>query len=337
MKNVALIMNLGSPDRADISSVRKYLKQFLMDKYVLDFPVVFRWLLVNGVILRFRPKKTTEAYKAIWTNEGSPLLVISERVVEKLRSATSVPIYLAMRYGNPSIRDVLESIRDEHPDIVTLSIVPMYPHYAMSTTKTIIEELQNTICELGFHVQIKCKGPFYDDPKYIDALSDSIAPYISGKYEHYLFSYHGLPVRHLLKTDPTGQHCYSCDDCCNVPSEAHLYCYKHQVIKTTELVAERLNLPEDRFSVSFQSRVLKDPWITPFTDSEIERLAETGLKSIAVICPAFVSDNLETLEEIAIEGKETFVKAGGSVCDLIPCMNDNRLWIKALKSYVESM
>ena len=186
-------------------------------------------------------------------------------------------------------------------------------------------------------MQIKCKGPFYDDPKYIDALSDSIAPYISGKYEHYLFSYHGLPVRHLVKTDPTGHHCYSCDDCCNVPSEAHLYCYNHQVIKTTELVAERLNLPEDRFSVSFQSRVLKDPWITPFTDSEIERLAETGLKSIAVICPAFVSDNLETLEEIAIEGKETFVKAGGSVCDLIPCMNDNNLWIKALKSYVESM
>ena len=207
----------------------------------------------------------------------------------------------------------------------------------MATTKTIIEKVQDTICELGFDVQIKYKEPFYNDFKYIDALSDSIAPYVSSKYEHYLFSYHGLPVRHLVKTDPTGHHCYNCNDCCNVPSEAHLYCYKHQVIKTTSLVAERLNLPSDRFSVSFQSRLLRDPWITPFTDSEIVRLAQSGLKSIAVICPAFVTDNLETLEEIAIAGKETFLEYGGIKCDLIPCMNDNNLWIKALKYYIESM
>ena len=337
MKNVALLVNLGSPDRADIPSVRKYLKEFLMDKNVLDNSVVFRWLLVHGLILRFRPKRTTKAYKAIWTDQGSPLLVISKRVVKKLQSVTSVPIYLAMRYGNPSIRDVLESIRADHPDIELLSVVPLYPHYAMSTTKTVVEKVQDMICELGFDVQIKYKEPFYNDAKYLDALSDSIAPYVSSKYEHYLFSYHGLPVRHLVKTDPTGHHCYNCNDCCNVPSSAHLYCYKHQVMQTTALVAERLHLPGDRYSVSFQSRLLRDPWITPFTDSEIVKLAQSGLKSIAVICPAFVSDNLETLEEISIEGKETFVEAGGSVCDLIPCMNDNHLWINALKSYVESM
>ena len=337
MKNVALIINLGSPDSADIPSVRKYLKEFLMDKYVLDNPALVRWLLVHGLILRFRPKRTTEAYKAIWTDKGSPLLVTSKRVVEKLQSVASVPIYLAMRYGNPSIRDVLDSIRVDHPDIQLLSIVPLYPHYAMSTTKTVIEKVKDMCLELGFDVQIKYKEPFYNEPKYINALADSIAPYVSAKYEHYLFSYHGLPVRHLVKTDPTGQHCYSSNDCCNVASSAHLYCYKHQVLTTTALVAEKLNLPSDKFSVSFQSRLLRDPWITPFTDSEIVKLAQRGVKSIAVICPAFVSDNLETLEEIAIEGKETFIEAGGSRLDLIPCMNDNHLWIDTLKHYVESM
>ena len=335
VKKVALLVNLGSPRNCDVKSVREYLDEFLMDKYVLDYPKIIRWLLVKFIILRFRPKRTSEAYKSIWTENGSPLISISGDVQNKLRNISTIPIYISMRYGDPSIGSTIQTIRMTHNHVDTLHVVPLYPHYAMSTTKTVSDRIKEVINEIDWDVRIHIEKPFYSNEKYINALSCSIESSWSNNYEYLLFSYHGLPVRHLRKCDPTGKHCYFHQDCCNVESVAHNYCYRHQVYETTKLVAKKLHLQESRYSVSFQSRLLSDPWLEPFTDLEIKRLAKSGIRRLAIVCPAFVSDNLETLEEIAIAGKEIFLENGGERCDLIPCMNDDDRWIDVLSDLIK--
>ncbi|UCG53844.1 MAG: ferrochelatase, partial [Candidatus Latescibacterota bacterium] len=323
-----LLVNLGSPASPSAGDVRAYLREFLMDERVIDVPYLLRFVLVNFFVLPFRPKRSAEAYRSIWTTEGSPLVVTSRKVQRLLQNGMNAPVALAMRYGSPSIesgiRELLET--PEH-GVEEIMLVPLFPHYAMSTTEGIVTAARKALVSTGSNVRMHVLPPFYDNAHYIRALSDGIREYLDQGYDHLLFSYHGLPERHVKKADPTGRHCLRRDDCCVAPSKAHGTCYRHQVMRTTELVAEKLGLEEGAYSVAFQSRLGRDKWLTPFAHSEIVRLAESGIKKLVVVCPSFVSDCLETLEEIGIQARRAFYSAGGEEFELIPCLNDDPLWI----------
>lgn len=329
-----LLVNTGSPDSPDVADVRRYLGQFLMDGRVLDQPWPLRKLIVSGFILPSRPKRSAEAYRAIWWSEGSPQVVLSRRLAESLQATTSMPVALAMRYGNPSIENGLTALLQR--DASDVLLVPLFPHYAMSTTESVVEETKAVMARLKPGSPLRVLPPFYDNPLYLDALTASARPYLSQGYDHLLLSYHGLPERHLRKTDPTGNHCLSVANCCTLPSPAHATCYRHQVLTTTELFVRRVGVPADKYSVAFQSRLGRDSWLQPSTAGELVRLAEAGVQRLLVICPAFIADCLETLEEIGRAGRETFLAAGGQSFTLIPALNDQPYWVAALKQLVEA-
>ena len=329
-----LLVNLGSPDSPKAKDVKKYLNEFLMDACVIDLPLLLRALLVKGIILNFRPKKSAAAYAKVWTSNGSPLITISYQVLEKLRNVKpNMPIALAMRYGNPSIKNALHELVDQR--VQKVIVIPLYPQYAMATSQTIAiltEKIRKSCFE---NLQLEFVHAFYNQPLYIKALASKIKNYLQNKtYDHLLFSYHGIPLRHIYKTDPTKTHCKIDHNCCSQASPAHHFCYRHQCYQTTKNVAEFLNLKLDSYSVSFQSRLGKDPWLEPYTDATIVKMAKNGIKNLAVVTPAFVSDCLETLEEIAMEGKEEFLEAGGSNFYAIPCLNDDDLFIDFLKNLI---
>jgi ferrochelatase len=326
-----LLVNLGSPDSPSVCDVRRYLGEFLMDGYVIDVPFLLRKLIVGGFILPFRPKRSAQTYRSIWTSAGSPLIVMSRRVHRLVADRLDVPVELAMRYGNPSIRSTVERLVAGGAG--RIFVVALYPHYAESTVRTSVEAVKRAVHEIGTDVALEFTRPYYDDPMYIDALAGSARGYLEKDYDHLLISYHGLPERHLRKADPTGAHCLSTGDCCTRPSKAHATCYRHQVLRTTELLAERLAIPKDKYSVSFQSRLGRDKWLEPFTIAEARRLGASGVKRLLVICPAFVSDCLETLEEIGMGVRDEFLAAGGESFEMIPCMNDHVKWIDTLEYY----
>ncbi|WP_435624173.1 ferrochelatase [Flagellimonas sp.] len=332
MKGV-LLVNLGSPDSPTPKDVKPYLDEFLMDERVIDVPKLLRNLLVRGIILQTRPKKSAEAYSKIWWDEGSPLIVISERFTEKVRQHTKMPVALGMRYGSMSIKKALQELKDKGVDEVLL--VPLYPHYAMSSYETVVVKTMEVQQAFFPEMHLTTLPAFYKNQDYIKVLSESIAEGLKDfEYDHILFSYHGIPERHIRKSDPTKFHCKIDGSCCKVNSVAHHTCYRHQCYDTTELVKEYLDLPEDKVSSSFQSRLAGDPWLKPYTDFEFERLAKEGKKRLAVITPAFVSDCLETLEEIAMEGKEQFEEAGGEHYIHIPCLNDSDAWVSLMAQWV---
>jgi len=327
-----LLINLGSPDSTSISDVKKYLDEFLMDKRVIGKSYIFRWILVKLIILNFRPKKSAKAYKKIWWKEGSPLIVLSRRLFKKVSDLMQIPVALAMRYGSISIYNGLKELNEKGVD--EFIILPLYPHYAMSSYETVVEKVKEEV-EINFpENKIKVIEPFYNDPKYIELLSRKIKDTIKDvEYDHILFSYHGIPVSHLKISDPTNAHCYKAQNCCSVDSEAHKTCYKHQVTITTELVAKYLGLERGKYSISFQSRLANEPWLKPYTDSELERLAKEGKKNMVVVTPAFVTDCLETLEEIVMEAKEEFLEAGGENYYYVPCLNDDDSWAKLISKW----
>ena len=329
-----LLINLGSPDSTSISDVKKYLDEFLMDKRVIGKSYIFRWILVKLIILNFRPKKSARAYKKIWWKEGSPLIVLSRRLFKKVSDLMQIPVALAMRYGSISIYNGLKELNDKGVD--GFIILPLYPHYAMSSYETVVEKVKEEV-KINFpENKIKVIEPFYDDPKYIELLSLKIKDTIKGiEYDHILFSYHGIPVSHLKISDPTNTHCYKAKNCCSVDSKAHKTCYKHQVTITTELVAKYLGLEREKYSISFQSRLANEPWLKPYTDSELERLAKEGKKNMVVVTPAFVTDCLETLEEIVMEAKEEFLEAGGENYYYVPCLNDDDNWAKLISKWAK--
>ena len=261
-----LLINLGSPDSTSISDVKKYLDEFLMDKRVIGKSYIFRWILVKLIILNFRPKKSARAYKKIWWKEGSPLIVLSRRLFKKVSDLMQIPVALAMRYGSISIYNGLKELNDKGVD--EFIILPLYPHYAMSSYETVVEKVKEEV-KINFpENKIKVIEPFYDDPKYIELLSLKIKDTIKDiEYDHILFSYHGIPVSHLKISDPTNTHCYKAKNCCSVDSKAHKTCYKHQVTITTELVAKYLGLEREKYSISFQSRLANEPWLKPYMDS----------------------------------------------------------------------
>ncbi len=326
-----LLVNLGSPKSLDISDVRGFLKEFLMDQYVLDYPKVLRWLIVHLFILPSRPKKSLKAYQSIWWKEGSPLIVLSQKLKEQLQRKVQFPVALSMRYGLPSIKNGITKLIDQ--GVSEILLISLYPHYSMSTTQTVNQEAQKIIKEIGGTTELKILPPYYQDPNYIEALVNSAQKDLNWDYDHILFSYHGIPERHLLKTDPTNSHCLSSENCCQVNSIAHTSCYRHQTITTTELFVKKVGIAKDNYSIAFQSRLGRDPWLQPYSALEIKELADKGVKKLLVICPSFVTDCLETLEEIGIAGKEIFLDAGGEEFRMIPCLNTNEVWLEALNSW----
>lgn len=303
-------MNLGSPASTNPKDVKTYLDEFLMDERVIDVPYLLRAILVKGLILNTRPKQSAKAYSKIWWDEGSPLIVLSERLQSKVNEETSVPIALAMRYGEPSMKDGLQELYDQ--GVTDVLLVPLYPQFAMATTETIIVLAEQLRDEFFPKINYTVVPPFYNHPDYITVLSRSIIEKIEKiDYDHLLFSYHGIPERHIRKSDITNSHCKIDGSCCQTASKAHQFCYRHQCLETTRLVAEKLKLEEGTYSTSFQSRLGFDPWLKPYTDRTVERLAQEGTEKLAVVTPAFVSDCLETLEEIAMEADEIFKENNG--------------------------
>lgn len=330
-KKVLLLMNLGSPESTSIKDIKTYLNEFLMDKRVIDLPYLLRLFLVKGIITRFRAVKTAAKYKTIWTKNGSPLIQITKELVEKIETNSGVTSYMCMRYGSPSPDIVLKKIIKENTDLEEIIFLPLYPHYALSSYETAVEFIKESFKKNKYSFNLNIVKPFYDHQAYIHALASTIKPYTEKDYDYVLFSYHGIPERQVRKTDPTKKHCLNSANCCDIKSDAHNYCYKHQVTETTKLVATHLNIPKDKYSIAYQSRLGLDKWLTPNSIDLFTQLPKQGVKNLLVVCPAFVSDCLETLEEIQEEGKELFLNAGGEKFTLIPCLNTNNLWIEAIK------
>ena len=333
MKGV-LLVNLGSPESPTAKDVKPYLDEFLMDKYVIDVPFLLRALLVRGIILQTRPKKSAAAYARIWWDEGSPLVVISQRMHKKVQEKSSIPVALAMRYGTMTIEKGLQELREK--GVTEVMLLALYPQYAMASTTT-IWELAADLVRTKFPEMILTKVPaFYNKPDYIQALANSIKKHLDTfEYDHLLFSYHGIPKRHIRKTDVTKSHCAIDGSCCNTPSPAHEFCYRHQCYETTKQVVKLLGIPEGKYSQTFQSRLAGDKWLTPYTDVEVNKMPEKGIKKLAVVTPAFVSDCLETLEEIAMEANEQFLHHGGEEFMAIPCMNDGDEWCGVVANWIK--
>jgi ferrochelatase len=315
-----------------VADVKRYLDEFLTDERVIDKAFV-RKVIVPLIILNTRPKKSAEAYASIWTDEGSPLIVTSQHQTEKLDKQILPKVYLAMRYGNPSIPDVMQSILKD--GVTSLFVIPLYPQYAMSSYETVVVKVMEEINAHRPDLDVEFLQPFYNDPAYLDILAASIKENLPGDTEKLVFSFHGIPERHLRLSDPSHAHCLCVEDCCNRANPAHATCYRHQCFATVKGVVERIGLTEDKYFVSFQSRLGRDPWLTPYTDATLERFAREGVRKVRVACPAFVTDCLETLEEIAEEGKEIFMDAGGEDYGVIPCLNEDDRWIQYLVDQVD--
>jgi ferrochelatase len=334
-KKGVLLVNVGSPDSPAVKDIKRYLREFLMDERIIDLPYLLRYTLVNGIILNTRPPKTSKAYQKIWWNEGSPLIVITKRLTEKIQQQVSVPVVMAMRYGNPNIASGLQQLYDQGVDEVLL--MPLYPQYAMATTQT-IEVFAQQLVKKQFPKMKLIKFPaFFHRSEYIEALAEVTRKYLENNpCDHLLFSYHGVPERHLRKTSPTPAHKNIVENtsCCNPYSEEGKYCYRSHCFETTRLLAEKLELKENTYSQSFQSRLGNDKWITPFTADKIAQLAQQGVKKLAVITPAFVTDCVETLEEIEMAGGKTFRENGGEEFKMVPCLNDSNLWVHALSKWI---
>jgi len=329
-----LLVNLGSPASTSVADVRRYLNQFLMDPYVIDLPWPVRRLLVSLILIK-RPEQSAHAYASIWWDEGSPLVVLSRRLQQAMTSQwRHGPVELAMRYGEPSIETTLLRLVAAGNKRITLA--PLYPQFADSTTTTVIEEAKRVVREKKLDLQLSVLQPFYDQPEYLDALVATTKPYLQQDYDHLLLSFHGLPERHLTKIDPTGHHCFKGENCCqNASPEVLMTCYRAQCLRTASEFAKRMGLPDGKWSVSFQSRLGRAKWIEPYTEVRLEALAKSGVKKLLVMCPAFVADCIETLEEIGDRGKEQFREAGGEELVLVPCLNDDPRWAQALSVLCE--
>jgi ferrochelatase len=327
-------MNLGSPDSTEVKDVKRYLNEFLMDERVIDYPYLLRLLLVKAIIVPFRAPKSAKAYQSIWTVEGSPLIVLTKQLQKNLQDQLPEPIEIAMRYGNPTPKAAYEALLKKIPDLDEVILMPLYPHYAMSSYETAVEFMKEVHKKNKYSFVLTTVKPYYSSEDYINALAETIRPYLSQSYEKILFSYHGVPERHIFKGDVTSNHCLKTANCCEVDSPAHQYCYRHQCIKTTALVTERLQIPKQEFELSFQSRLGRDKWLSPYTAQRLSELPKEGIKKLLVVCPAFVSDCLETLEEIGEQGKETFFHAGGESFIMMPCLNIHPLWINAIAKWI---
>ncbi|SDE54575.1 ferrochelatase [Riemerella columbipharyngis] len=324
-KKGILLVNLGSPKSTEVKDVRTYLDEFLMDEYVIDYRWIFRAFLVQGIILKTRPPKSAAAYKTVWTEEGSPLIVLAEKLKNKFQKLVDIPVEMGMRYANPSIEEGIKSLIDK--GVTDIVLFPLYPQHAMSTTETVMDKAEEVRLKKFPNVNIKYVEPFYDRDFYIDCLAQSLKEKLPKDFDMLQFSYHGVPERHLYKLKP--------NDTPKTYSTKNIKNYREQCIETTNLVVEKMGLPKEKTIVSFQSRLGKDKWIEPYTDATLKSLPNKGVKKLAICCPAFVADCLETLEEISEEGKETFLHAGGKEFHYLPCLNDEEKWVEVVKTLCE--
>lgn len=328
-----LLVNLGSPASPSVPDVRRYLDQFLMDPYVVDLPWPLRRLLVSLILVR-RPAQSAHAYASIWWKEGSPLIALSRRLEARVRERwTHGPVELGMRYGEPSIEGALLRLVNQGVRQVTLA--PLYPQFADSTTTTAIEEARRVIREHGLDLHLHVLPPFFADERYQEALVESTREHLAGGFDHLLLSFHGLPERHIRKLVKDRGHDLRARDSRGISDEILALCYRSQCLRTAELFAERAGLQPGQWSVSFQSRLGKDKWIEPYTETRLDELAKAGVRKLLVMCPAFVADCIETLEEIGQRGAEQFVEAGGERLELVPCLNDHPAWVDALVALCE--
>jgi len=326
-----LLVNLGSPASTSITDVRRYLGEFLMDPYVIDSPWLVRALVVNAFILPFRPQRTAAAYQRIWEDSGSPLLRHSRALRDAVAARCDAPIELAMRYGEPRLETAIERLLARGVDEILL--LALYPQHADSTRTTTIEAVRAHLARHNAAVRLRVLPPFFDDPGYIGALAALVDRHMPADSELLLFSYHGLPERHITRADPTGTHCLRSADCCERASPAHATCYRHQAFETSRCVASALRLAPTRWRVSFQSRLGRLPWLAPYTDRVLDELPGEGITRLTVVCPSFVADNLETLEEIGMAGVERFRAAGGESLTLVPCLNDEADWVETVAAW----
>jgi ferrochelatase len=334
MKKAILLINLGTPDSPSTSDVRKYLTQFLNDKRVIDISAVGRFFLVNGIIVPFRSPKSAKLYEKIWTKEGSPLLIHTKELAQKLQTeiGNDFIVEWGMRYQKPSLASALEKLRAQRPESIT--IIPLYPQYASSSTGSSVEYVLKQIAEWEVIPSFKVINKFYDSEHYINAVLDSAKNYDLNSYDHILFSYHGLPERQIKKASAHygGDTC-QLGNCCNAITKNNQYCYRANCFETTRQLVKGLNIPEGKYTSTFQSR-LDDKWIKPYSDKVIEELAKKGYKKLLVFSPAFVADCLETIHEIGTEYDELFKEHGGESVTLVKSLNSNDTWVKALKQII---
>ena len=329
-----LLINLGSPKELSKKSVRQYLRVFLSDDNVVDLPKFFQQFILRLFILPFRPKNTLEAYEKIWTKEGSPLIISTESIANKLTKKTGWNVEYAMRYEEPSIEKALHKFKKK--EINKIYVISLYPHNAMATTVTTELETRNVAMNISNDFELIFTKPFFDNEEYINAMVNSIRPYVENKsYDKIIFSYHGIPKRQAKKTDETGEHCFSTSNCCEVENDGSKDCYRSHTRIASDLTAKKLGLEDDQWEIAYQSRI-GPGWLTPFTDKRLAKLPEEGKDNIAILCPSFISDCLETLEEIDIRGRETFLKAGGKKMTYIPCLNDSEDTINLLENLVRA-
>lgn len=346
MKTGALLVNTGSPDSPAPRDVKTYLQEFLMDERVIDIPAWKRRLLVYGIIAPFRSKKVSKLYENIWTPEGSPLVATTIALAQKLTSAARMPVEAAMRYGNPSVKSALEKLSTQKVKKVVLA--PMFPHYAMSTWESVVEKVKEEIKSFP-EMNLSVVSPYYDHPDFIDALYQNARAQLKQGYDHIVFSFHSLPVRHILKADPTRNICLVKEGCCETKNPAQATCYKAQTLATTKLLMKKIKVDSAKASLTFQS-AMRGQWLGPSTEEKIIELAHNGCERVLVICPGFVTDNLETLEEIGIRGKERFSEnfilkmpkktAAGKRnaaprFDLVPSLNLHDAWVKTLAKIIK--
>jgi len=333
-KEAILLINLGTPDAPTPGKVGKYLTQFLNDKRVIDINPVGRFLLVNCIIVPFRRFKSSKLYQAIWTKEGSPLLLHSIDLKNKLQHEVPADVHveLAMRYQSPSVKNSLENLRKLRPE--KIHIIPLYPQYASSSTGSTLEDVLNRIKRWEVIPNLNVISKFYDHPKFLDALISEAKNYNLNDYDHVLFSYHGLPERQILKGSAHyGNNTCKMGECCNKITANNRYCYRANSMETTRQLVKALNIPEGKYTSAFQSR-LDDKWLKPYSDKVVAELAQKGAKNILVFSPAFVADCLETIYEISTEYQEIFHQNGGQKVTLVKSLNSNDAWVKAVKEIV---
>ena len=332
MKTCVLLINLGTPDSPSVKDVRKYLFEFLNDPRVIDINPIGRFFLVNFIIVPFRAPKSAKIYKELWTDDGSPIMIYGESVKEKLQKelGNDFEVELAMRYKNPSLNEVCA--RMEKKGYEKIIILPLFPQYASASTGSAIEKAMKLISKWWVIPEIKIISQFYDDENYLNCVIEQSKKYNLNDYDHILFSYHGLPVRQVDKVYSDGKPCddHKCEDEIN---EDNKYCYKATCYATTRMLAKKLNLPKERYTVCFQSRLDKD-WLEPFSDKVVEEWAKKGAKKLLVFSPAFVADCLETTVEIGIEYQKIFKDNGGEKVQLVESLNDHPMWINTLKEMI---
>jgi ferrochelatase len=333
-KELILLINLGTPNSPSVKDVRKYLREFLMDRRVIDIPFWKRFLLVNCIIAPFRAKESSKIYKQLWTKEGSPLKIHLESITKSLQKCLpeQYTVKCAMRYQNPNIKSVLQRIEKKRFSKIT--VIPLYPQYASSSTGSTIEEVQRIIKNWEVIPSVKIISNFFENPLFIESFALRAKEWLNeNDYDHFVFSYHGLPERQILKSS-TENYCQINQKCCSKYHNKNQFCYRAQCFKTTRLLAKTLNIAEDKYTVCFQSRLGKDPWIKPYTDEVIVDLTNKGVKSVLAFSPAFIADCLETTIEVGVEYKELFLENGGQRWDLVKSLNNEPSWIKCLENMV---